>query len=129
MAGGDDHRAREVGVALIGRERQQLFAVLAHALERLRLLAETDVGAVLEPLLGAHVDELLAEDLGKARDVVDVLLRIGRGHLAADLLERLDDPHGPVAVAEVVRGGEAHGARPENGHVDDAVRVSHGEKW
>src|SRR5205807_10264400 len=65
VAGGDDQRAGEVLAALVGREPQDVPV----ALERLRLFAETDVGAVLQSLLGAEVDELLAQDLRLPRDV------------------------------------------------------------
>ena len=119
--------AGQVGVALVGREREQLLAVLTHPLERFCFLAEADVGAVLETLLGAHVHELLAEDL-QSGDVVDVLLRIRRRDLATDLLQRLDDPDGAVPVAEVVRRGEPDRARAEDRHVDDAVVLSHGQE-
>jgi hypothetical protein len=84
---GDDDRAREVGVPGVRREGENLLAVLAQALERARLLAEHDVGAVLEALLRTEIDELLAENLWVAGHVVDVLLRIRRCDLAADLLE------------------------------------------
>ena len=66
-----------------------------------------DVGAELEPLLDTELDEILALDLRVARDVVDVLLRIDGGDLAAELAEALDDANGGVAVARVVRGGKA----------------------
>ena len=79
------------------------------------------LGAVLESLLDAEVDELLAEDLRMSRHVVDVLLGIRRGDLAAELLEALDDAHGPVAVARVVGGSQAGRARAENRDVDDAL--------
>src|SRR6266480_1545885 len=105
VAGGDDQRPAEEGAALVRRDRQQLLAVLAQALERLHFLAQPHIGAVLEPLLGAEVDERLPLDLRVAGDVEDVLLRIHRSDLAADLLEALDDPNGGVAVARVVRGG------------------------
>ena len=54
-------------------------------------------------------------------DVVDVLLRVDRGHLAADLLQALDDPDGRVPVAGVVGGRQPRGAGAEDGDVDDAV--------
>src|SRR5207244_4367140 len=78
-------------------------------------------GAVRQALLGAELDQLRAENLRVAGNVVDVLLGVDGRDLAAELLEALDDPHGGVAVAGVVRGREARGARPEDGDVDDAV--------
>ena len=95
------------------------------ALERLHLLAEAHLRPVLQALLGAELDQLRAQDLRVPGDVVDVLLRVDRRHLAAELLEALDDPHRRVAVARVVRGGEAGGPAPEDGDVDDAV-LAHG---
>src|SRR5207245_1807475 len=91
------------------------------ALEGLRLLAEDDLRAVLKALLGAHVDELLSQDLRVPGDIEDVLLGIGRRHLSAELLEALDDAHRRVAVPGVVRGGQPDGARAEDGDVDEAV--------
>ena len=44
------------------------------ALERLHFLAEVNLRAVLQALLGAELDELRAEDLRVTGDVVDVLL-------------------------------------------------------
>src|SRR5207244_5263243 len=76
-----------------------------------------------EALLGAELDQVAAEDLRMAGDVVDVLLLIDRCDLAAGLLDRVDDPAGGVAMAGVVRGGEPRRARPEDRDVDDAVRA------
>ena len=127
VTGGDDQRAREVRAALVGADREQLLAVLREALERPHLLAEVDLRAVLQALLRAELDQLGALDLRVAGDVVDVLLRIDGRHLAAELLEALDDPHRRVAVAGVVRGGETGGPGAEDGDVDEAV-VAHGRQ-
>src|SRR6185437_16002575 len=121
VAGGDDQRARQVRATLFGADREQLLAVLAQALERPHLLAEPDVGAVLEPLLRAELDERRPLDLRVAGDVVDVLLGVDRRDLAAELLEALDDPDRGVAVAGVVGGREAGRARAQDRDVDDAV--------
>jgi len=123
VAGGDDQRPAEEGAALVRRDREQLLAVLAQALERLDFLAQSHVGAVLEPLLGAEIDQRLTLDLRIAGDVEDVLLRIDGGDLTADLLEALDDPHGRVAMARVVRGGEAGRAGTEDRNVDDVAHA------
>ena len=56
VAGGDDQRPAEEGAALVRRDREELLAVLAQALERLNFLAQSNLGAVLEPLLGAEID-------------------------------------------------------------------------
>ena len=127
VAGGDDQRAGEVGAALVGADREELLAVLAHAFQRLHLLAEQHLGAVLEPLLGAELDQLRAEDLRVAGDVVDVLLRVDRGDLAAELLEALDDSNRGIAMAGVVRSRQARRACSEDGDVGDAV-IAHGVK-
>ncbi len=70
---------------------EQLLAVRSTRSSVAHLLAEEDVGAVLEPLLGAEVDERLALDLRVAGDVEDVLLRVDGRDLAAELLEALED--------------------------------------
>src|SRR2546423_5131977 len=119
--GGDDQRTAQEGVALVSADRHQLLAVALDRLERAHLLAETNVCVELEALLGAEVDERLALDLRVAGDVVDVLLRVRRRDLPADLLETLDDPDGRVPVARVVGGGEPRRARAEDRDVDDAV--------
>src|SRR5262249_7310618 len=68
MAGGDDQRPAQIRAALVGRDREELLAVLAQALEALDLLAEQHFGAVLEALLRAKLDERLAQDLRVACD-------------------------------------------------------------
>ena len=98
--------------ALVGRESPQLLAVDLDALERLDVLAQKHLGAVLQPLLDHAVDVLLAVDLREPGDVEDVLLGIHRRDLAAELLEALDDAAARLAVAGVVRGGEAGGPAP-----------------
>src|ERR671934_2024243 len=106
VAGRDDQRAAQVRPPLVRRDREQLLAVLAQALERLNLLAEQDLRLVLEPLLRAELDERLTLDLRMAGDVVDVLLRIDRRDLAADLLEAFDDANRGIAMPRVIRGRE-----------------------
>src|SRR4029450_13692417 len=63
VAGGDDQRPAEEGAALVRHDGEELLAVLAQALERLHFLAESNLGAVLEPLLGAEIDQRLTLDL------------------------------------------------------------------
>src|SRR5262249_14551740 len=121
VARGDDQRTGQVRAALVGADREQLLAVLAQALERLHLLAEVDVRLILQPLLGAELDELRALDLRMAGDVVHVLLRVDGRYLSAELLQALDDPNRGVAVTGVVRGGKARGTRSENRDVGDAA--------
>src|SRR6266508_971 len=111
VPGGDDEGAREESPARLRPQGEHLLAVLADPREIGHLLVEVDVGAELEALLDAQIDELLAEDLRMPGHVVDVLLRVDRGYLAAELPEALDDPHRRVAVPRVVRSGEANGSR------------------
>ena len=119
----DQHAGRE-RLALVGGEDEVLLAVDADALEVLHLLAEEDLGPELEALLDAEVDERLAQDLRMAGDVVDVLLRVDGGDLAAELTEALDDPDGGVAVPGVVGRREPDGAGADDGDVDDVVVAS-----
>jgi hypothetical protein len=58
-----------------------------------------------------------------------VFLRVRGRDLAADLLERLDDPNRAVAMADVVGGRQAHGPRPENRDVANVVGLSHDDEW
>jgi len=81
------------------------------------------LGLVLETLLGAKVDECLTLDLGVPGDVVDVLLRIDGGDLAADLLQALDDPNGRVSMTCVVGGRKAGRAGAEDRDVDDVAHA------
>src|SRR5262245_26806591 len=115
VAGGDDDRLRLDRLAGRGRNGLDLIArrELAH------LLAKEDVGAELESLLGAEVDEGLTLDLRMARDVVDVLLRVDRGDLAAELLEALEDADGRLAMAGVVGSREADGPGADDRDVVD----------
>ncbi len=90
--------------------------------ELAHLLAEEDVGAELEALLGAEVDERLALDLRMAGDVVDVLLRVDGRDLAAELLEALEDADRRLAMAGVVGSREADGPGADDRDVVDHVR-------
>ena len=83
-------------------------------------IAATAAGCV--DLLSAEdgLDKVLAEDLRVPRHVIDVLLRVDRGHLAAQLAKALDDPHRGVAMAGVVRGSKAHWACADDRDVGDA---------
>src|SRR6476646_3752260 len=126
VAGGDDQGTAQVRASLLGRDREELLAVLVQALEHLNLLAQQDFRAILEPLLRAELDKGLALDLRMPCNVEDVLLGIHGGDLAADLLEALDDPNGRIAMARVIRSSEAGRAGPEDRDVDDAV-LAHGD--
>src|SRR5207248_8764622 len=123
VPGGHDQRAAEIRLGGARPDGEEILAVLRDVLQLLHLFAEVHLRAPLEPLLGAGLDEVPAEDLRMPRDVVDVLLRVDGRDLAAELLDRVDDPNRGVAVAGVIRGGEPRRARPEDGDVDDAVRA------
>ena len=111
--------------------RQSSSPSSVDALESAYVLAQMDVGAVLQPLLDHPVGVLLPVDLREPRDVEDVLLGVHGGHLAAELLEALDDAARRLTVARVVGGGQAGGARADDRHVDDVgvpaveARVAH----
>ena len=75
-------------------------------------------------LLDERVDEIAALDRGEARDVEDLLLRIHRGDLAAQLRERVDDGDAETAEAGVVGGEQPGRARADDRQV--GVVVWHG---
>src|SRR5262249_52497090 len=118
-----DQRSAQVRTALVGRDREHLLAVLAQPLQALDLLAEQNLGAVLEALLRAQLYQRLTLDLWVAGDVVDVLLGIDSRDLPAELLEAFDDPHRGIAMACVIRGRQARWAGAEDRDVGD---VAHG---
>src|SRR3954451_10576781 len=120
VASRDDQRARKELLPGLGRQREQFFAVLRQPRQVGDLFVEVDVGAELEALFDAKVDEVLALDLRMPGDVVDVLLRVDGGDLAAELAEALDDANRGVAVARVVRGGQPYWARADHRDVADA---------
>src|SRR6201999_384944 len=107
--------------AAVGRDRPQLLAVALDALERLDGLAQQRLGTVLEALLDHAIDVLLAVDLREAGDVEDVLLRVDRGDLPAQLLEALDDAAARLAMAGVVRGCEARRPGADDRDVDHGM--------
>jgi hypothetical protein len=112
----------------VRREDEDLLPVHPDALQALHLLVEVHVRPELEALLHAEVDERLPLDLRVPRDVVDVLLRVDGGDLAAELAEALDHADGGVAVARVVGGREAHRARADDRDVDDVVLAHAGTR-
>src|SRR5207248_4313985 len=126
VPGGHDQRAAEIRLGGARPDGEELLSVLRDVLQLLHLFAEVHLRAPLEPLLGAELDEIAPEDLRVPRDVVDVLLRVDGRDLAAELLDRVDDPNRCVAVAGVVGGGETGRPRAENRDVDDVVRAHSG---
>ena len=74
---------------------------IADALDRLHHLAEMEGRAERLDLLHQRVGEPLAGDVGNAGNVVDRLLRIELGALAADLVEDVDQVRLHVEQAEL----------------------------
>ena len=83
---------------------------VARALQRLDPLAEMELGAEGLDLLHEPVGQLLPGDHGEARDVVDRLLGIELGALAARPVEDVDHMRLHVDEAELEDGEQAHGA-------------------
>src|SRR5918994_4027536 len=83
-----------------------------------------DVGAELQALFDAEIDELLPEDLRMTRDVIDMLLGIDGRDLAAELAEALDDADRRISMARVVSGREPYRARTDDRDVADALAHS-----
>ena len=109
-----------VRVSIVFPEAVEIVKISSPEIELAHLLAQQKVGAVLEALLGAEVDERLALDLRMAGDVVDVLLGIDRRDLAAELLEAFEDADGRLAMPGVVGGRE-----PDGPGADDRDVVGH----
>ena len=101
----------------------------AQRLQRLDLLAQVidrleGRGLRLEP-----IDQLGGLDAGKARNVVDRLLGIERGALAAGIVEHVDDMAVQPHHAAFEDGEQAHGPRAYDDDVGLVrMSVSHGLK-
>ena len=79
---------------------------------------------LLEGLPAHQLDEVLGKDPGVARHVVDPLLRIQGGQLAAELRQRVDDPRGGLAHAGPERGAHPDRSGADHGDVADLVEVA-----
>src|SRR5438876_1812329 len=86
---GDEHGARRIGVP-VGHHREAGRAVIRSAFEADDLLTEVHRSLPLQRLLRHAAHQVLGEDLRKSGNIEDVLLRIERRELAADLVERID---------------------------------------
>ena len=85
--------------------------------------AQAEIRAELGSLLGHFGGQLLGEDLGKAGHVVNVLLGIKRGELAAEVVKAVDNSNRHAAQSGIERSKEAH--RPAANNRD--VNSLHGE--
>ena len=104
--GGDDDRT--VGLILEGRA----------------FLAEDDLRSRTLRLLGQPGDEVAAAHRGQASHVVDELLRVEGGDLAAQMGETVDDDDAEVAHSGVIGGEQPRGARAD----DEQVTVDHASR-
>ncbi len=113
-----DHQdlAFELGAA-IGGEPEAVI----EALETFDPLIEMELGAEGLDLCHEPVGQLLAADHGEPRDVVDRLLWVELGALAARAVENVDDMGLDVDEAELEHGKEAYGPCPYN----DGVGLDH----
>ena len=112
-AGGDDHRFGADGVALVGGQREAA-ALAAQAVD---LAAEQPRHGERGDLLFQLGDQRAGLDRRVGRDVVDRLLRIQRGALAADLGQRVDQHAGQLQHAQFENGEQPDRARADDRHV------------
>jgi hypothetical protein len=121
-AGGDDDRAGEVGVARFGLELDQVIGIWpaldgARGSESDHLFVQANGGRELHRLLDLAVHKLTGQDLGKAGKVIDVLVGVEGGQLAAELGQAIDDL-GPGIPQPCVKGGKEPGwPAPDDGDV------------
>src|SRR5690348_7620920 len=111
-----DHRAR-AGADAVAR-RYVGVAGAGDDLVLLRFLSEEVRRLVLRRLRDQSVDQLTTGDHRQPGDVVDLLLRVHRADLAAELAQRVDDCHREPARAGVVRGEQADRPRSDDEDVD-----------
>jgi hypothetical protein len=74
--------------------------------------------------LHQRIDQALRRDFRDRRNVVDRLLRIKLGALAADLVEDVDEVALDVEQAEFEHAEQADGARSDNQHIS-LDRIAH----
>ena len=109
-AGGDHHHLGFDHRAGVGREPE----AAVEPLERLHPLIEMELGAERLDLVHELVGQLLAGDDGQAGNVVDRLLRIELGALAAGAVENVDHVALDVDQAELEHGEEADWPSPND---------------
>ncbi len=117
-AGGDHHHLAEKGGAGVGGQAETSVRL---AFERLDHLGEMEARMKGMDLLHQLLDQLLAGDLGIAGNVVDRLLGIELGALAARPVENVDQGAAQIEQTEFEDGEQAD--RP--GAHDDHVGLDH----
>jgi hypothetical protein len=78
-------------------------------------------GAELESLRGHVADQVLGQDLGEARDVEDVFLRVEGHELPTEGRKRVDDPRGGAPHAGIECGEEAGRSSADDRDVPDLL--------
>ena len=115
-AAGDDQLLRGEFVLLCD-DGQWGCAIAIAPLQSHDFLAEVYLGLPLAELLGHALDQVLGQHLGESGDVEDVFLGIQRGELAAELIERIDDPERRAAHARVETREHAGRAGSDDGDI------------
>ena len=110
-AGRDHHDLALEHLAAVGRDAE---ARLADALDALHHLVQMERRTERLDLLHQRVDQALRRDFRDRRNVVDRLLGIKLGALAADLVEDVDEMRLDVEQAEL-----EHGEQPDRAGADD----------
>src|SRR6185369_1381156 len=113
-AGRDQHHLAFERLARVGLHAEQ---GIADPLDRLDHLLQMKLRAERLDLLHQGVDQALAGAHRNARNVVDRLLGIKLGTLAADLVEDVDEMRLHVEEAELEYREQAAGPRPNDEHV------------
>jgi hypothetical protein len=111
-AGHQDRSTVEGGTVA---ERQHRLVV--HIGQRVGPHPEQVLGRGRRGLLDEVGDEVPPPDHREAGDVVDELLRVHRGHLAARLGQRVDDHGGQPAEPGIVRGEQPGGTGTYDCHI------------
>src|SRR5207244_2706473 len=75
----------------------------------------------LQPRLRLVPHQVLGQDLGKAGHIVDELLRVERGELAAELLQAVHDLGGHLPHASVERAEEARRTATDDRNVENLL--------
>ncbi len=88
-AAGNQDRVRRI-LVLVGNQYESRTPVVRFPTQPDHLLGQVNGCVKLDRLLGHAADQVFREHLGEAGDVEDVLFRVERGELAADLVEVVD---------------------------------------
>src|SRR5213078_142147 len=117
---GDEHGAGRIGVPF-GHYREARRTVIRSAFEADDPLTEVYRSLPLQRLLRHAAHQVLGEDLGKSGDIEDVLLRIERRELAADLVERIDQATGGAAHPGVKGAEQSRRAGADDRDIFDVL--------